>query len=205
MPGRKWPEDDDAKLCRLWTMAFSLTEIAGALDRSERGVHTRAKRLRLPSGPPAGHEMLTAACERTGYHITQLRRILAWAKVRTQPVRAQPSHRVLSGGKYRSYAGRRFVAVDEMDAAITAWEERETATYAAERHQVSAGTIRRWLLDARAELGLSHKAVGHQRRARHWRASPALIDRVVAHRLACFRQRRCNLPPLPTEIAKETR
>jgi hypothetical protein len=168
LKNRPWTARDVERLRLDWGH-LSLRQIAEDLRHPESSVYDRARALGLTDGAPEGSEYLSAAARRTGWDVSQLRRILAAGRVALRPV----TTRVQAP---RGARRRWLVDSFEADIAIAAWLSTETLSAAARRCGLDAGTLERWLIDA-GERKTS-------RGKRHWRVSSDLVDRVVREHLS---------------------
>lgn len=162
---RHWTTAEDRRLRNLWGSA-SLYRVAATLGRTALTVHWRARKLGLVCGVPEGHEYLTHAAKRTGFSVSQLRRILRAADVSICCTISRPTR-----------AKRRFHYVDPLDVddAVAAWATTETVEAAARARGLVGETLRQALIRA----GLEAPA-----RKRYWRVPSETIDRVVAEEQA---------------------
>jgi hypothetical protein len=170
-----WTPRDDARLRLLWGDGRPLPYLARKLGRSQLGVYEHAYSLGLPVGCPQGWEYLSHAADRTGYHESQLRRILKAAGKRIARALALP-------GKGRSRPRACIVEPQDCDDAITAWNAAEPAERAARRLGHCGEMLRRRL----RLLGLAAPIRAGTRR--HIRVTSdqiraALAVRVVSGRL----------------------
>jgi hypothetical protein len=168
-----WTPRDDARLRLLWGDGRPLPYLARKLGRSELGVYEHARVIGLPVGCPQGWEYLSHAADRTGYHESQLRRILKAAGKRLTPALSLP-------GPRRPRAS--VVDPQDVDDAITRWQTSEPAERAARRLGHCGEMLRRRL----RLLGLAAPLSPSTRR--HVRVSDdqiraALAVRVVSGRL----------------------
>lgn len=162
----RWTRADDLVLEDMWDSGARIGWIARRLSRSRRAVRARATQLQLGTYAPHGFETLQAAVRRVGYNtVGQLRRVLAWARVRLHVSRAHAPKR-----KWRCH----FVDPDQVDQAVKAWMRTETLAEAMRRHQVD----RKQLLRLLARIGV---AKGRSKTV-FWRLDPADVDRAMTNR-----------------------
>lgn len=125
----RWTKAEEDELRWVWG-AKTVATIAAQLDRTQRAVVTKARRLGLGIGVPNGWEYLTAAAQRAGYEVVQLRRILAFANVRIRP-----SASMAKTGRYS------VVDPDAVDRAVALWLSTETITEAARSRGLSRASL----------------------------------------------------------------
>lgn len=184
---RRWTAADDDRLRRLWTGRDTLGKIAKTLGRSRRTTYWRAQKLGLTLGVPAGFEYLHASAKRTGFEVSQLRRILRKARVRIRPTLARPSKRRGNDkdpqpGEKRPKRNRFWmVRPEEVDPAVLDWLKRETVEQHAKRLGVARLTLQRRL-----------EALGGKRPSgkRHWRITDEEARRAFEARLVRSRVER---------------
>lgn len=166
----RWTAHDDARLQVLWGV-HPLPKIAETLKRTEDSVYWRARELGLGVGCPQGFEYLSNAAARTGYAVSQLRRILNWAHVHILRATTRP------GRLARTDHVTWVVEPSDVDEAITAWHQTETLERAAERRGVCSSVLGRLLAAAAAQ---GDKRVPPRPRFRkHWRIPSALVDALL--------------------------
>lgn len=163
---RSWTDVDRDRLAFLWGADHSLEHIARQLGRTPDACYHYARDLGLIPGCPRGWEYLSVAGERTGYDITTLRRIMAWA--------GYPIHRSLSRGKAKNW---RHVADSlEINDAVKRWNETETCNKAAMRRGVCQETLRRRL----ARLGIVRREGESELRVTDEQADRAMALKLAA-------------------------
>jgi hypothetical protein len=163
---RRWTANDDAQLRLLWG-SVGMAEILKKLGRTRKTTYWRAQKLGLRLGCPQGWEYITTAARRTGYAVSQLRRILA-------------AHGVdLTLSYSRTEKTRRFHVVQphDVDVAVAAWLATETVRDDAIRRGMCDATLRDWLIDAGLEA--PRQKAGSKK---HWRLPSTTIDAVIAER-----------------------
>lgn len=169
---RRWTNSEDKILRNEWGDK-PIKWIARKLGRTHSAVYWRAGQMGLSLGCPDGYEYLTAAAERTGYATAQLRVILGWAGVGIQRCFSREADK----SKIRP---THFVCAFDVDEAIEQWHRTEVLTTAAKARDLYEGTLRRWLLEAKA-TGVQVPPEPEKRKCR-WRIPTEIIDRVVAER-----------------------
>jgi hypothetical protein len=143
---------------------MNLVDISERLNRSLNAVYARANTIGLHLACPESWEYLTHAAERTGYHVSQLRRILAVAGIELQ--------HALSRARNHRQGTRAFIVAPELvNQAISAWLEAEPVAVAARRLGTTALTLERRL----AAIGLRRTTTGRC----HWRVRSSDIERAV--------------------------
>lgn len=125
-----WSEREELRLIYLWGGATSISTIAKELDRTERAVFSKAKRLELGIRAPRGWETMRAASRRTGFYPKTLRRIMDDEGIRVRRSMSQPG-----------YSQSIIVESDRLDDAIRHWMAKESRSAAARRIGVDRETL----------------------------------------------------------------
>lgn len=158
-----WTKADERRLQMLWGEK-SLRQIAYALGRSQGACYGRMFRL-TGTVVPAGSGRLWAEAERTGFHHSLLRRILAWAGVEPIPVTTLRR-------RDRKYDGIQYDQAD-VDEAIEKWMACEVINRAAKRHGLRWHVLVKILEESGVDLP------PRPRGKSTWRVPSTLIDHVV--------------------------
>jgi hypothetical protein len=165
---RLWTAEEDLRLQFDWGY-LSIAQIARRSGRTPFAIYRRACELKLPLGCPEGYERLTQACNRTGYALGQMRRILRFAGVRIRRGWARPRAQ-----KRLSYHHSWIVDRLEVDGAVRDWQSTEAVGTAANLRGIGGERLRRLVvLD-----GCPVRKSGPGKRA-HWRVATTDIDRIV--------------------------
>jgi len=163
---RRWTPKDDAQLRALWNGDHDLEQIAARCGRSPATTYWRAQKIGLPLGCPDGWEHVTTACRRTGYDLSQLRRLLA---ADGATVRVAITKRDVRNGQTRR---THIVPIREVDAAVAAWVEEEPVHVAARRLGLGGEALARRL----RALGLEKPRRGKA----HWRVTQEQAEAAAA-------------------------
>lgn len=163
---RRWTTEERAFLRQLWG-THTLRSLAKKMGRTVDGIYEQGRFMGLPMGCRPGHEYLTAAARRTGYHVASLRRILRWARVSIVLTMARPS---------KSHARHHCVWPIDVDDAVGRWCAAETPGVAARRLGLVPGAVRKAL--AKSTLKLPPRP----KRYRQWQVPSELIDQALADR-----------------------
>lgn len=161
----QWSAKDREALRMGWG-EVSIAELAAKLGRSRRSTFDRGVRMGLKAGCPAHREYVQAAADRTGFHLTTMRRILKWARIVPVPAPTYPAKRPTIRTTVDPYA---------VDEAVKAWLQTETLAAAGRARDISPHRI--WIA-----LGRLPKPPKRRRHRRHWRLSPEVIDAALAER-----------------------
>lgn len=174
----RWSSTDDRRLWSLWGET-PLEIIASLMGRTAIVVYEHARKIGLRCGAPQGFEYLSAAARRVGFTREQLRPILQWAGVRLRRTMSKPGSRLRSS----------MVMPCEVDAAVAEWHRTETIESARRRLGIAHPTLRRWLIEAKANGDQSVPERPGVRRA-HWHVPSTVIDKVAGERLPRFGKKR---------------
>lgn len=136
---------EDKKLSLLWDAGIRLAAIAAEMGRSESSVFCRSRVLRLPAACPEGYEFICNASKRTGYYVSTLRKILAWAGVKEHLALSDPIPRA---SRRAAKWHRHYVDPLLVDEAIERWLKTETVCGAARARGLSNESLYRWLTAA---------------------------------------------------------
>lgn len=161
----RWSEEDRRRLEHWWG-EFTVDQIAERLGRTAKAVFWQATIVQgLPASAQPGQEHLSAAAERTGFHIATFKRLVRWAKLKVSRPMSYPG----AGQKQLRLCVDSF----EVDEAVRAWNDSETVEAAARARGVTHHKIR---------LALSRMpdVPKKPRGKRHWRIPTKIIDRALA-------------------------
>jgi hypothetical protein len=164
-----WSPAEDDRLRKLWDAEMQMHDIAERLGRTQEAVYVRASLIGLPPSKPDGWEYLSHAAERTGFHTSQLRRILDAAGISPRPVLTRP----VKGEERRRR--RHIVWPADVDAAVGMWHESEPLKTAAQRHGLSENGLKSLL----RRIGIKRPALP---RKRHWRVRHEDVERALEQR-----------------------
>lgn len=167
---RRWTEKDDNELRDLWCH-YPIGRLVKELNRTRAAIFWRAMQLDLDAGAPEGLEYLTQSAQRVGFATATLRRILAWHGVPLQLSRSRVTK-----------AKRHYHVIDPdcVDEAVAAWLDAEDINPAAKARGLIGETLKRWLIEARADgLKMPTPPTGKKFR---WRVPGSTIDKAIAWR-----------------------
>ena len=137
---RAWTVGEDALLIELWPTTCERTLRQRLRGRSWHALLQRAQKLKLTTRWQ-GYETLTAACERAGYQLPRLTKILStWHRhcQTLDPVvlDGMPCPKIRWARTWTHKRRVRLVEIGTVDLAVAHWHQLETLTQARERRGI---------------------------------------------------------------------
>jgi hypothetical protein len=162
---RHWTDKEASWLRSNWGVE-PMDTLCARLRRSRASVHWKAEKIGLKVGAPEGWETITAAARRSGYAVSSLRNILAWADAKI----------ILAYHATRQTKCRRMIVESfDVDDAVERWLASEYLHSAAKARRMGDRTLLQMMLACGGKMTRMKKAKGHG----WWRAETREWDRAV--------------------------